>query len=242
MALLRFQHEIPTRPEHGPYKYVNPIYSKQPPEPILEDISTPLIKSQITRIQQIVGTLLYCARAVDTILLTALNDIATQQSTGTIEISQSITKLLNFCATYPNASPIFRTSDIVLHIDSDTSYLSLSKARSRVGGYYYLSDLSSDLEKEPTSGSKPNGPIFTVCHILRHTMAPAAEAELAALFKNGQEAVVLRNTLLNLGHHQPPTPIKTDNSTVAGISNHTILQHTSRAMDMRFYWVRDRVN
>ena len=50
-ALLRFQHETPTRPEHAPYKYVNPTYSTQPPEPIPEDTSTPLIKSQITRIQ-----------------------------------------------------------------------------------------------------------------------------------------------------------------------------------------------
>mgnify|MGYP004176976041 CR=1 FL=1 len=98
------------------------------------------------------------------------------------------------------------------------------------------------LKKEPTNVPKPNGPVYTVCHILRHIMASAAEAEIAALFKNGQEAVVLRNTLRNLGHPQPPTPIKTDNSTAAGIANNTILQRKSRAMDMRFYWVRDRVN
>ena len=242
VALLRFQHETPTRPEHAPYKYVNSTYSTQPPELILEDTSTPLIKSQITRIQQIVGTLLYYTRAVDTILLTTLNDIATQQSKGTIETSKSITKLLNFCATYPNASIIFCASDMVLHVDSDASYLSLSKARSRAGGHYYLSDLSSDPTKEPTNVPKPNGPVYTVCHILRHIMASAAEAEIAALFKNGQEAVVLRNTLRNLGHPQPPTPIKTDNSTAAGIANNTILQRKSRAMDMIFYWVRDRVN
>ena len=207
-ALLRFQHETPTRPGHAPYKYINPTYSTQPPELIPEDTSTPLIKSQITRIQQIVGTLLYYTRAVDTILLTTLNDIATQQSKCTMKTAQNITKLLNFCATYPNASVIFRASDMVLHVDSDASYLSLSKARSRVAGNYYLSDLSSDLAKEPTSGSKPNCPIFTVCHILRHTMIPAAEAELAALSKNGQEVVVLRNTLLNLEHHQPPLQLK----------------------------------
>ena len=132
-ALLRFQHETPTRPEHAPYKYFNLTYSTQPPEPIPENTSTPLIKSQITRIQQIVGILFYYARAVDTILLTTLNNIATQQSKSTIETAKGITKLLNFCETYTNSSIIFCASDIILHVDSDASYLSLSKARSRAG-------------------------------------------------------------------------------------------------------------
>ena len=185
---------------------------------------------------------MYYARAVDKILLTTLNDIATQQSKDTIEIAQSITKLLICCAIYPSASIIFRVSDMVLHVDLDASYLSLSKARSRTDGHYYLSDLSSDPIKEPTNVPKPNGPVYTVYHILRHIMVSTVEAEIVALFKNGQEAVVLRNTLRNLGHPQPPTPIKTDNSTTVGIANNTILQRKSRAMDMRFYWVRDRVN
>ena len=87
----------------------------------------------------------------------------------------------------------------------------------------------------PTS----NIPDFTVCNILRHIIASAAEAEIAALFKNGQQGVVLRNTLINLRHYQPPTPIKTDNLTTAGIANNTLLQRKSRTMDMRFYWVHD---
>ena len=32
--------------------------------------------------------------------------------------------------------------------------------------------------------------------------------------------------------------MKTDNSTASEIANDTICQHQSRAMDMRFYWVR----
>ena len=35
-------------------------------------------------------------------------------------------------------------------------------------------------------------------------------------------------------------PIKTDNSTAQGIINNTIKQKRSKAMDMRFYWLRDR--
>ena len=98
------------------------------------------------------------------------------------------------------------------------------------------------LKKEPTNVPKHNGPVYTVCHILRHIMASGVEAEIAALFKNCQDAVVLRNTLRNLEYPQLPTPIKIYNSTIAEIANNTILQRKSRTMDMRFYWVRDRVN
>jgi len=42
-------------------------------------------------------------------------------------------------------------------------------------------------------------------------------------------------------HPQPPTPIVVDNSTAAGIANKTLKQRRSKAMDMRFYWVQDRI-
>ena len=64
---------------------------------------------------------------------------------------------------------------------------------------------------------------------------------MAALFHNGKEAAVLRNTLHDLGHPQSPTPIVTDNSAASGIVNDAVKQCRSEAMDMRCYWVRDRV-
>ena len=48
-------------------------------------------------------------------------------------------------------------------------------------------------------------------HQNQNVMASAAEAEIGALFSNGQHGTVLRTTLLELDHIQPPTPIKTDN-------------------------------
>jgi hypothetical protein len=35
--------------------------------------------------------------------------------------------------------------------------------------------------------------------------------------------------------------METDNTTVAGYSNGTIKQKRTKAMDMRFYWIKDRV-
>jgi hypothetical protein len=71
---------------------------------------------------------------------------------------------------------------------------------------------------------------------------PAAEAEVGGLFVNDQEAFSLQTTLAKLGHPQPPTSMKTDNSTAAGIlANNTLKQRKSRSMDMHFYWVRNQV-
>ena len=45
-----------------------------------------------------------------------------------------------------------------------------------------------------------------------------------------------------MGHEQPPTPIKTDNTTAQGFVNKNIHQKRSKAWDMRYHWLRDRAN
>jgi hypothetical protein len=72
-------------------------------------------------------------------------------------------------------------------------------------------------------------------------MSLAAEAEIGAVFINAKEGAVLRTTLEELGHPQPPKPLKTDNTTATGYSNGTIKQKSTKAMDMHFYWIKDRV-
>ena len=70
----------------------------------------------------------------------------------------------------------------------------------------------------------------------------AAEAEISALFHNAKTAIPIRRMLIALGHPQPPTPINTDNATAQGIVNDTMKQKRSKAMDMRYHWIRDREN
>jgi hypothetical protein len=84
--------------------------------------------------------------------------------------------------------------------------------------------------------------LHTMYNILRHVMASATQAKVGALFMNSQDTIPLRNTLIELCHPQPPTPIQTDNlSTAAGFANDTIKQKSSKAMDMHFYWIKDQV-
>ena len=70
-------------------------------------------------------------------------------------------------------------------------------------------------------------------------MASAAEAEMAGLFMNAQEIIQIRHALAALAHHQPPTPLKTDNSTSSAFIDNTIKQRRSKTWDMRWNWMRD---
>ncbi len=49
----------------------------------------------------------------------------------------------------------------------------------------------------------------------------------------------MQMTLGGMGHKQPKTPIHTDNSTAFGVITNNIQPKQTKAMDMRFYWLRD---
>ena len=69
--LLELNHPPPKRPQHSPHPH-NPIQYGANPQKPNEDDSPPLPSSEVPRIPQAVGKLLYYARAVDALLLPAL--------------------------------------------------------------------------------------------------------------------------------------------------------------------------
>ena len=79
-----------------------------------------------------------------------------------------------------------------------------------------------------------------MCRLLKSVVASAAEAETCGLFQNAQLVVFIRRCLIALGHPQPPTPIKTDNSTSAAFVNHKMRQRRSKSWDMKLYWLKDK--
>ena len=157
-------------------------------------------------------------------MLPALKTLAEQQSSPTKNTEAEITHLLDYAATNPSAIIQYKASNVILHIDSDTSYPSETRARSRTGGHYYLSSLPTNPKTYPNLLPPANGPIHTECRILKHVVASAAEAEVRGLFHNGKTAVPLIITLHELGFTQPPTPIKTDNSAAEDIFTATVRQ------------------
>jgi hypothetical protein len=124
---------------------------------------------------------------------------------------------------------------MILHIHSNASYLSVSNVRSRLGGLFFLSN-------NPPEQDKLNGSILNVASVIKNVVASTAESKVGVCFHNAQSGTPLRVTLTELGHFQPLTPLRTDNSTAFGILNETIKQKRSKAMDMRYNWLTDRVH
>eukprot|EP00957_Ditylum_brightwellii_P152599 11615613-Ditylum_brightwellii.AAC.1 len=71
-------------------------------------------------------------------------------------------------------------------------------------------------------------------------MASTTEAETGALFINARKGEELCLALEEMGPLQLSTPVMADSSTMCGILNKTVKQKRSQAIDMQFYWVRDR--
>ena len=232
-ALQRFDHVAPKKPQHSPHAWTQPNYGAKQQMTASPDNSTPLAPKEVTKLQQIIGTLLYYARAVDSTMLVALGTLASAQTKATTNTMKAANQLLDYAATHPNAKIRFKKSDMILHVHSDASYLSETEARSRAGGISFLGDDSSQ--------PHINGAIHVHSSILKNVVSSAAEAEIGALFHNAQDACTLRQTLIDLGHPQPATPIQTDNACANGIMNDTVKQKRSKAIDMRYYWLKDRV-
>jgi hypothetical protein len=163
-----------------------------------------------------------------------LNDIATEETKVTKKTQAATNQLLDYLATHPDATIRYHASDMILHIHSDASYISVSNARSRLGGLFFLGN-------KPPEHDKLNGSILNVTSIIKNVVASAAESEVGACFHNAESGAPLRVTLTELGHTQPPTPLRTNNSTAFGILNETIEKKRSKAMDIRYHWFTYRV-
>jgi hypothetical protein len=172
----------------------------KPTSPALSD-------KDVNKLQQLTGTLLYYAGAVDPTLIMPINVLASEQSNVTEITADKVIKLLNYCKTHPETKIRYHASEMILHIHSDASYLSENEAKIRAGGFFYMGS-STKTDKKLT-----NGPILIISKVLRHVMSSAAEVEIGAVFINAKEGAVLRTTLEELGHKHPPTPMETDNTT-----------------------------
>jgi hypothetical protein len=165
-------------------------------------------------------------------MLVSLSALAAEHAAPTERTMQKVHQFLDYAATHPKAVVTYKASNMILAIHSDALYLSEPKARSRAGGHFFL----YDNDKDPTN----NGAVLNVSKVIKAVMSSAAEAELGALFINAKIAVPMRKTLEELGHPQPQTPVQTDNSTAYGVINNKIQPKATKAMDMRFNWLKDR--
>ena len=220
------------RRQDSPHPHTPPKYGARQQFASGPDNSPILDKIGIKFIQQVIGKFLYLARGVDCTVLPALSSLSSQQAQPTETTLERAHQLLNYLASQEEAILTYSASDMILAVHSDAGYLNEPNARSRAGGHFFL---SKDVIHPPN-----NGAILNIAKIIKNVMSSAAEAELGALYIMAREAVWIRTILEELGHKQPPTPIQTDNSTAEGIINNTVQPKQTKAMDMRFHWLRDR--
>jgi hypothetical protein len=163
-ALIKFRHLMPTRLQHSPSHYTAPVYGSTAPQYKTSDTSAALDKDGTTFIQQVAGTFLFYARAVDPTMRHALSSLAQQQAAPTNKTKLEALHLLDYAASHPDATIRYYSSDMVLAIHSDASYLSEPKARSRAAGHFWLTDMPVDPLRQPQSTNAPlrqNGPVHT---------------------------------------------------------------------------------
>jgi hypothetical protein len=232
-ALTHFQHTPPRIPQHQPYPHVKPTYNAKAQYTEDIDTSPPLDKKGKKYIQEVIGTFLYYARCVDSIMLPALGPLATQQANPMQNTKKLVHQFLNYATTHPDAIITYQASDMVLASHSNASYLSETNACSRAGGHFFMSNNDAI--------SSNNGAILMISQIIKAVMSSTAEAEIVVLYINCREAVPAWHTLKYLGHKQPPTPMQTDNTTALGVVNNKVMK-TLKAMDMKYHCLQYRIN
>jgi hypothetical protein len=165
-------------------------------------------------------------------MLTTLSSIASMQSAPTAQTMANTKLFLDYAATHQDAVVTYQASNMVLVLHSDAFYLSKPKVHSQAGGHFFM---SSDTTNPPN-----NGAILNIAQLIKAVMPSAAKAKLGALYINACEAVPQRHLLIKMGHPQPPTPMQSDNTTAVGVVNSKIQPRQTKAMDMRFHWLRCR--
>ena len=150
-ALQRFQHLTPKRAQYAIHQWTRPNYgaTKQLETPL--DTSPPIPEERKRRTEQIIGIFLYYYRAVECTMILALNTLVDQQSNTTKDNETAITQFLDYADTNPSAIIQYKSSNMILHNDSDASYPSEPRAHSPTEGHYYLSSLPTDPKNIQTS-------------------------------------------------------------------------------------------
>ena len=82
-AMVQFGHKQPSKPQMQPHPHTKPVYGAKMQYAKPTNNSEPATNEEEKFIHQVIGTLLYYARAVDLTLLVALSALSSAQSKAT---------------------------------------------------------------------------------------------------------------------------------------------------------------
>jgi hypothetical protein len=219
-----------TKGASTPATYTPPNYANPGAQKANIDESSPATETQKKLLQSVIGTLLYYSRAVDPSICTAVHELGSVQSKPTENDMLKLERLLQYVSKHRNNGIRFYASTMILQSLSDASYLCRPRARSVFGCVHYLGERNAI-----------NGRIACGSWMISCVVASVAEAELAGGFQAAQAAVQLRRILHDLGYPQSSTLLRMDNTVALGLAQGTLNAKRSKSMDMRFFWLVDRV-
>jgi hypothetical protein len=234
----KHQHLSPKFAQHAPHLWSKPVCG-QKAQHATADTSSSLDKKGTARVQGVSGTFLHHGRAIDHTVLPALKKISNNQARPTEITSKACDHLMDCLATHPDAVIRFCASGTCLCVVSDAACLVLPHACSRCAGLFFLSDHSTAAPPQTAT----NGAVHVLCKTVCGVPASAAKAKTIGLFVNAQEAIPMMTALEEMGHKQPLTgdPLETDNSTADGVLKAQARMKRSKAFDMRYHWLKDRI-
>ena len=120
-ALQDYANKPFNRPQHSPLPWKKTNYGakqQMTEEPNHSPALSPTCK---TRIQQIIVTLLYYEREVDSSILPCLGNLGTVQANPTEKTESIIHRLLSYLHTHPDTTVRYKASRMVVYIHSDAS-------------------------------------------------------------------------------------------------------------------------
>jgi hypothetical protein len=136
--LQEYHHIVSKCNQTCPYTPAPKQFGSEAQSPLPPDLSPKLDKAGIKKVQKNVGSILYYARAINMTVLVALSTITAEQTIAMEHTLAKCTQMLDYLVHNVAAKVRFHSSDMILNIHSDTSYLSESKACSRTCSRFFM--------------------------------------------------------------------------------------------------------
>ena len=116
IQLQRYKHGITNHPQNFPHPVASRRYGNIAQDSIPHNETPTAVPNGILRIQQVVGSILYYARAVDMNILTDLTTLGSEQAKSTTNTIKVTDRLLDYLATHTDAKMRYYASNMVLNM------------------------------------------------------------------------------------------------------------------------------
>ena len=94
--------------------------------------------------------------------------------------------------------------------------------------------------KPPQEIPEPNRELHLECRIMKNVLVSAMESVMGVQFTNYQTGEYLQKILTDIVHPQTTNPVETNSLVARGLINSKIKQILSWAIDMYYFWIKDR--